>query len=164
MEAIPERKAIEARLRALWDYEKFTAPRKEGPNYFYTRNTGLQNQSVVYVTADPAQKGRVLLDPNGLSREGTMALSGMEPSPGGTLLAYAVSSAGSDWQVWRVRDVASGKDLPDAIRWCKFGAVAWTREGTGFFYVNYAAPRKGDLLKGVTKNPKLYFTVIQPEI
>ena len=155
--AIPERKAILERLRVLSNYEKFTAPRKEGRNYFYTHNAGLQNQAVVYVTTDPAREGRVLLDPNALSREGTMALSGMTPSPDGKLLAYAVSSAGSDWQVWKVKDVATGRDLPDEIQWCKFGAVAWTRKGTGFYYVNYAAPREGDALKGMTKGPRVRY-------
>lgn len=155
--AIPQRKAILERLRALQDYEKFTAPRKEGRNYFYSHNTGLQNQSVVYVTTDPAKQGRVLLDPNGLSREGTMALSGMSPSPDGRFVAYAVAAAGSDWKTWKVRDVATGRDLPDELQWTKFANVAWNGKGTGFFYVAYAAPGQGEALKGVTKSPKVRF-------
>jgi prolyl oligopeptidase len=155
--AIPQRKAIEDRLTALWNYEKFTAPQRDGRNWFYTHNTGLQNQAVVYVTQDPAKEGRVLLDPNTLSREGTMALSGRVTSPDGRKLAYAVSSAGSDWQIWHVKDVATGRDLPDELQWSKFRTVAWTRDGKGFFYVSYAAPREGDALKGVTKAPKIRF-------
>ncbi|WP_306598052.1 prolyl oligopeptidase family protein [Geothrix sp. 21YS21S-2] len=155
--AIPQRQAILERLRALQDYEKFTAPRKEGRNYFYSHNTGLQNQAVVFVTADPAKEGRVLLDPNGLSKEGTMALSGMSPSPDGRLVAYAVAAAGSDWKTWKVRDVATGRDLPDELQWTKFANVAWNRKGTGFFYVAYAAPGQGEALKGVTKSPKVRF-------
>jgi len=155
--AIPRRKAILERLRTLQDYEKYTAPRKEGRNYFYTHNTGLQNQAVVFVTTDPAKPGKVLLDPNTLSKEGTMALAGMSPSPDGKLVAYAVASAGSDWKTWKVRDVATGKDLPDELQWTKFANVAWNHKGTGFFYVAYAAPGQGDALKGVTKSPKVRF-------
>ncbi len=155
--AIPRRKAILERLQTLQDYEKYTAPRKEGRNYFYTHNTGLQNQAVVFVTTDPAKPGKVLLDPNTLSKEGTMALAGMSPSPDGKLVAYAVASAGSDWKTWKVRDVATGKDLPDELQWTKFANVAWNHKGTGFFYVAYAAPGQGDALKGVTKSPKVRF-------
>ncbi|BDU71053.1 prolyl oligopeptidase family serine peptidase [Mesoterricola silvestris] len=155
--AIPQRKAILERLRALQDYEKYSAPRKEGKNYFYSYNSGLQNQAVVYVTPDPAKAGKVLLDPNGLSKEGTMALAGMSPSPDGRLVAYAVAAAGSDWKTWKVRDVATGRDLPDELQWTKFANVAWNRKGTGFFYVAYAAPGQGEALKGVTKSPKVRF-------
>jgi prolyl oligopeptidase len=155
--AIPGRGKVLDRLKRLSDYEKFGIPHREGRNVFYTYNTGLQNQSVVYVTPDPAQKGRVLLDPNALSKEGTQALSGMDPSPDGKLLAYAVSSAGSDWKTWKVRDVATGRDLPDELQWSKFASVAWDHKGKGFYYVNYAAPREGDVLKGMTKNPRVRY-------
>ncbi len=111
----------------------------------------------MFVTTDPAKPGKVLLDPNTLSKEGTMALAGMSPSPDGKLVAYAVASAGSDWKTWKVRDVATGKDLPDELQWTKFANVAWNHKGTGFFYVAYAAPGQGDALKGVTKSPKVRF-------
>ncbi len=152
---IPERQAIADRLRALWNFEKYSAPRREGRNYFFTHNSGLQNQAVLFVATDPAAPGRVLLDPNTLSKDGTVALSGMVPSRDGKLLAYSVSSAGSDWQTWKVRDVATGLDLPDELQWSKFGSVAWDRKGKGFFYVNYEAPKEGDALKGMTKAPRI---------
>jgi prolyl oligopeptidase len=158
LEQIPERSAIQARLTRLWDYEKYSAPSKRGDAYFYTHNSGLQNQSVLYVTTSLRDKGRVLLDPNTLSADGTRSLSGMSVSEDGKRLAYAISEGGSDWQVWRVRDVATGKDLPDELRWIKNqGGVTWMKDGSGFYYGRYAAPKAGETLKGMNKFQKLYF-------
>src|ERR1700757_309883 len=109
---IPERKQINERLTALWDYEKFGVPSQEGGTYFFSKNSGLQNQSVVYVAAALPGEPRQLLDPNTLSADGTVALSGMAVTRNAKLLAYGLATAGSDWQEWKVREIASGKDLP----------------------------------------------------
>ncbi len=154
---IPQRATIRERMTRLWDFEKFSAPFKRGGRYFYSYNTGLQNQSVLYVTEDPKAKGRVLLDPNTLSKDGTVALSGASFTEDGGLMAYSVSVAGSDWQTWKVRDVATGKDLSDEIRWSKASGASWLKDGTGFFYSRYEAPKEGGALTGVNNNHLLYF-------
>jgi len=142
LEAIPARPQIKQRLTELWNYERFTVPIKRGERYFYMRNDGLQDQSVVYVASsmdDPAP--RVLIDPNGLSSDSSVAIAELVPSPDGRLLAYSLSD-GSDWRVWRVRDVASGADLPDTLRYLKFRDVAWTRDSRTLYYARY--PQRPD--------------------
>ena len=157
LEQIPQRAKIRERMTRLWDFEKFSAPFKRGKRYFYSYNTGLQNQSVLFVTEDPKAQGRVLLDPNTLSKDGTVALSGASFTEDGGLMAYAVSVAGSDWQTWKVRDVATGKDLPDEIRWSKASGASWLKDGSGFFYSRYETPKEGGALTGVNNNHLLYF-------
>ena len=154
--SIPERNAIKDRLTRLWNYEKYGVPFREGNRYFYTRNSGLQNQAVLYtVTALDAQP-QMILDPNTLSSDGTVALSGLQVSPDGKLLAYSLSSSGSDWQEWKVRDVETSKDLSDHLKWVKFSGVSWTRDGKGFFYSRYDEP-KSDALKATNYFQKIYF-------
>lgn len=157
LDAIPERGAIKARLTKLWNFERFGVPFKRGSYYFYNRNDGLQNQSVLFVTESLKESGRILLDPNTLSKDGTIALSSISASEDGKLLAYAISVGGSDWITWKVRDVASGKDLDDEIKWSKFSGASWMKDGSGFYYSAYAAPKAGDAMKGVNKNQKVYF-------
>ncbi|WP_257309264.1 prolyl oligopeptidase family serine peptidase [Geothrix fuzhouensis] len=157
LEQIPERSKIRERITRLWDFEKYSAPFKRGQRYFYSYNTGLQNQSVLFVTEDPKAAGRVLLDPNTLSKDGTVALSGASFTEDGRLMAYAVSVAGSDWQTWKVRDVATGKDLSDEIRWSKASGASWLKDGSGFFYSRYEAPKEGGALTGVNNHHLLYF-------
>jgi prolyl oligopeptidase len=157
LEAIPQRKAITDRLTKLWNYEKYGAPFRRGKRYFYTHNSGLQNQAVLFVTEKAEDKGRVLLDPNLLSKDGTAALSGLSASEDGALMAYSISTAGSDWQTWKVREVATGKDLPDEIRWSKFSGAAWLKDGSGFFYSRYDAPKDGGALTSLNKFQKVYF-------
>lgn len=154
--AIPERDPIKERLTKLWNYEKYGIPFKEGNRYFYTRNSGLQNQAVLYtVTALDAQP-QMVLDPNTLSSDGTVAVSGMQVSPDGNLLAYGLSASGSDWQEWKVRDVKTSKDLLDHLKWVKFSGVSWSRDGKGFFYSRYDEP-KGDTLKATNYFQKVYY-------
>lgn len=154
--AIPERNTLKERLTKLWNYEKYGIPFKEGNRYFYTRNSGLQNQAVLYtVTALDAQP-QVVLDPNSLSADGTVALSGMQVSPDGKFIAYSLSASGSDWQEWKVRDVETSKDLSDHLKWVKFSGASWTRDGKGFFYSRYDEP-KGDTLKSINYFQKVYF-------
>jgi len=156
LEAIPARASIKERLTKLWNYEKYGVPNKEGSRYFYTRNSGLQNQSVLYSVTSLDGQPQLLLDPNTLSTDGTVALSGMQISNGGKLLAYSLSASGSDWQEWKVRDVETGQDLSDDLKWVKFSGVSWTRDNSGFFYSRYDEP-KGDSLKGTNYFQKVYF-------
>jgi prolyl oligopeptidase len=157
LEKVPARAALRERLTRLMDYERFSSPFRKGHRYFYSRNSGLQPQSVVYVTDDPAREGRVLLDPNGLSSDGTVALAGLSVSDDGKRAAYAVADAGSDWITWRVRDVDTGKDRPDVVRWSKASGASWRKDGSGFYYSRFDAPREGDLLKGANQKHKVYF-------
>jgi prolyl oligopeptidase len=158
LDTIAERPAIKKRLTQLWDYEKFGIPSKEGNRYIYSRNSGLQNQSVLYKAdtlddADPA----VLIDPNTLSTDGTVALAGVSFSDDGNLMAYGIATAGSDWNEWRVRDVATSKDLPDVLKWIKFSGASWTKDGKGFYYGRFPEPKPGDDLKGANYYQKLYY-------
>jgi prolyl oligopeptidase len=154
---IPQRAAIRQRLTELWNYERYTVPFKEGGRYFYSRNDGLQNQSVLYTMKSLADKPRVLLDPNTLAADGTVALAGAAVSPNGKLLAYGTAASGSDWNEWKVRDIETGKDLDDHLKWVKFSATAWTHDGKGFFYSRYDEPREATKLADVNYFQKLYF-------
>lgn len=154
---IPAREALRRRLTELWDYEKFGVPLRRGGRYVYTYNNGLQNQSVLCWQEGLTGEARVLLDPNLLSNDGTVALMGYALSHDGALLAYGLSAAGSDWQEWRVREVTSGRDLDDHLRWVKFSGAAWTADGAGFFYSRYDAPPAGEAYRGANRNQKLFF-------
>jgi prolyl oligopeptidase len=156
LESIPARAELKDRLTKLWNYEKYGIPFKEGERYFYTRNSGLQNQAVLYTVTSLDAQPQLVLDPNTLSADGTVAVSGMQVSPDGKLLAYSLSASGSDWQEWKVRDVATGKDLSDHLKWVKFSGASWTRDSQGFFYSRYDEP-KGDTLKATNYFQKVYY-------
>ena len=128
---LPLRQELQDRLTDLWNYERRGAPWERGGRYFQFRNSGLQNQNVLYVMDTPQAEGRVLLDPNALSEDGTAALNNLAVSPDGSHLAYAVSSGGSDWQEWRVRDVQTGADLSDHLPDSKFSGAAWLPDSSG---------------------------------
>jgi prolyl oligopeptidase len=132
--AVPARESIREQLTGLWDYPRAGVPFERGGRWFQSRNPGLAAQPVLYVMDQPGETGRVLLDPNTLSADGTTAISGVFASDDGTLLAYATSDGGSDWLTWRVRDVATGSDHGDVIEWSKFSGAAWRGDGSGFFY------------------------------
>lgn len=157
LDQIPERAKLRERLMKLWNFERYGIPFKQGERYFYSKNDGLQNQSVLYVADSLDAAPRVLLDPNKLSSDGTVALSGYRLSEDGNLMAYGLSTSGSDWNEWKVRDVRTGADTGDHIKWVKFSSASWTKDGKGFFYSRYDAPKAGDALKGVNKFQKLYF-------
>jgi prolyl oligopeptidase len=157
LEAIPERRTIEKRLTELWDYERYGLPSKEGPRYVYSRNSGLQNQAVLYRAAGLDATPEVLLDPNTLSKDGTVALGSAHFSDDGSLMAWSAAEAGSDWIEWRVREVATGRDRDDLVRWSKFSGAAWKKDDSGFYYSRYDAPKPGDTLKGVNRYQKVYF-------
>ncbi|MET3133154.1 prolyl oligopeptidase [Oxalobacteraceae bacterium GrIS 1.11] len=157
LDRIPGREAIKRRLTALWDYERFSVPFKEGGRYFYSRNDGLQNQSALYTLAALDATPRLLLDPNTLAVDGTVALAGMAVSPNGHYLAYGTAASGSDWNEWQVRDIDTGKDLPDQLKWVKFSSASWTKDSSGFFYSRYDAPREATKLADINYFQKLYF-------
>jgi len=156
LEQIPERDEIRERLTKLWDYEKYGVPGKKGDRYFFSKNDGLQNQSVLYVADSLDAEPRVLLNPNTLSEDGTVALSGTSISEDGKLLAYGLAEAGSDWVEYRVRDIDTGKDLPDHLKWIKFSGAAWAKDGKGFYYSRYDEP-KGDKLQEANYFQKLCY-------
>ena len=157
LDQIAERKTIKERLTKLWNYERYDVPFKEGGRYFFTKNDGLQNQSVLYTSTSLTEMPRVLLDPNKLTADGTAALSGHSISDDGNYMAYGVATAGSDWQEWKVRDVRTAEDLSDHLRWVKFSSASWKKDGKGFFYSRYDEPKPGQQLKGVNYFQKLYY-------
>ncbi len=154
---IPERAKIKARLTELWNYERYSAPNKQGGKYFYTKNNGLQNQSVWYVSESVNDAGRVLLDPNTLSKDGTIALNGFTVSDDGKMLAYGLSSSGSDWVEWHFRDVETGKDLPDVLKDIKFSGASWSKDSKGVFYSRFPATDEKARLTSLNYNQKIYY-------
>ncbi|HXG59729.1 MAG TPA: S9 family peptidase, partial [Thermoanaerobaculia bacterium] len=157
LESLPHRSAIKERLTEAWNYEKYSIPVKEGGRYFFQKNDGLQNQSVLYVQNSLSDPPRVLIDPNGWSKDGTVALSGYAISDDGKHIAYRVAEAGSDWVTIKVMEIDSGKILPDEIRWVKFSGMSWTKDGKGFFYSRYPQPEQGATFQSLNKNQKLYY-------
>jgi prolyl oligopeptidase len=156
LEAIPARTAIRERLTKLWNYPRYGTPFRKARRYFFFKNDGLQNQAVLYKQPALDAAPEILLDPNLLSEDGTVALSTWAVSEDGRLLAYGTSSSGSDWEEFRVRDVATGRDLPDQLKWIKFSGASWTKNGTGFFYSRY--PEPGDkALTDVNRFQRLYY-------
>ena len=152
---ITYREQVNARLTQLWDYPKISAPFHKGGNYYVFKNDGLQNQSVAYIKSTIDSVERVILDPNTLSDDGTVALSDFSPSKDGKYIAYSISRGGSDWQEIYVKNIAGGNDLSDHIQWAKFTGISWLNDG--FFYSRYPEPEEGDALKGVNEHSKLYF-------
>ncbi|MGH7139206.1 MAG: S9 family peptidase, partial [Pirellulales bacterium] len=157
LEEIAERESIAGRLTELWNYEKYGVPTARGGRYFYSRNDGLQNQSVLYWAPALEAQPRVLLDPNELSKEGTISVSGLAIRDDGKLVAYGLASAGSDWQEWRVRNVEAGQDLDDHLKWVKFSGASWTNDGEGFYYSRYDEPKPDEELTGQNYFQKLYY-------
>jgi prolyl oligopeptidase len=155
---IPQRLEIKRRLTELWNFEKYSAPFKVAKKYYvFSKNDGLQNQSVYYkqdsLTAEPS----VLLNPNEWSKDGTIALTALAFSDDGATLAYGISEAGSDWSVVRLLDVTSGKKLDDELRWVKFSNLAWTHDNKGFFYSRFPEPKAGEKFQALSLNQKLYY-------
>ncbi|MFV8756470.1 prolyl oligopeptidase family serine peptidase [Nannocystaceae bacterium ST9] len=157
LESIEARAKIRAHLEKLWNVERWGTPSEYGGRYFFSKNDGLQNQSVLYWSDKLEGEPKLLLDPNTLSADGTTAVSATAISDDGKLMAYALADAGSDWNRWQVLEVATGKVLPDLIEWSKFTGVAWNHANTGFFYGAYDAPKQGDEYEGVNLNQKLFF-------
>jgi prolyl oligopeptidase len=158
LEKIGRRTAIRERLTKLWNYERFGVPSRHGSWTIFSKNDGLQNQAVIYKATSLTAVPEVLLDPNTLSTDGTVALAGLSFSEDGKYAAYSTSASGSDWMEWKVREVATGKDLADHIKWSKFSGASWKKDGSGFYYSAYDAPKEaGEAYKAVNKNQKVYF-------
>src|SRR5688572_13037516 len=141
LEKLPQRTAFRDRLTKLWNYERIGVPFKEGGRYFFSKNSGLQNQAVFYAQEKLGAEPRVLIDPNTLAKDGTVALTTTRVSKDGKWVAYGTAAAGSDWNEFRVRSVDTGQDTTDHIRWVKFSGASWTKDNKGFFYSRYPAPK-----------------------
>jgi len=158
---VPLRDWIARRVKRLWNFPKESAPvQVAGRRTFFRRNAGLQNQSVLYVQDSPSAKPRMLIDPNTLSPDGSVALADYEPSSDGRYLAYGLSVGGSDWETLHVLDVSTGKTLPDAVQWVKFSNTAWTNDDGGFFYSRYPTPPKGNAINQQVVDQQLYYHVL----
>jgi len=155
--AISGRDRIAERLTELWNYPKFSIPYFLGGRYVFGKNDGLQNQDVLYAQETLEDEPRVLLDPNRLSEDGTVALANLSFSDDGRYMMYGTSASGSDWQTLRVRDLRSNEDLPDKLEWIKFAPTAWTADGAGFFYARFDAPREGQAYQDQNKNQKVFY-------
>lgn len=157
LESIPQRKTIQKRLTELWNYEKFSAPSKSGGRYFFLKNDGLQNQSVMYKQETLEAEPSVLIDPNKWSKDGTVALGATSFSDDGRYVAYSVAESGSDWNVWRILEVETGRLLEDELRWVKFSGAAWTTDNKGFFYSRYDEPPKEAAFQRTNLNQKVFY-------
>ncbi len=160
LESVPRREIIRQRLTELWNYEKYGVPFRKGTHYFFSKNDGLQNQSVIYTLNKLDARPQILIDPNTFSTDGTVALTNYKVSENGQWVAYGLASGGSDWQEWRVRNVQTGQDLKDQLKWIKFSTPAWTHDHKGFFYSRYDEPKKDATLEGVNYYHKLYYHLL----
>ena len=158
LSALPQRAALRDRLTALWNYPRVTLPyRLANGVLFYRRNTGLQKQFVVLARSSPSTPAKVILDPNALSPDGSVALAQYEPAPDGRHVAYALSQGGADWQDVKVRQVRTGKDLDETLSWVRFSGLSWTRDGKGFFYSRYPARSDAEKLSAALEHQKVYY-------
>ena len=157
LDTLPGRDAFKARMTELYNYERFGLPTKAGARYFYSRNDGLQPQSVLYVREGLKGEGRVLIDPNIWAKDGATALAEWNPSEDGKHLLYSVQDGGTDWRIVRVKDVATGEDLSDEVRWVKFSALDWAKDGSGFYYSRFPEPEQGEAFQSLNENHSVYF-------
>ena len=157
LESIPQRKDIQRRLTELWNFERVSPPSQSGGRYFYSKNDGLQNQSVLYVLDSLTAVPRVLIDPNTWSQDGTVALGTVKVSPDGRYAAFGRQEAGSDWSNVRVLEVETGQELVDELKWIKFSSPEWTPDGNGFFYSRFPAPEEGQAFQNLNLNQQVYF-------
>ncbi|MCH1498108.1 MAG: prolyl oligopeptidase family serine peptidase [Akkermansiaceae bacterium] len=157
LDAIPGRQVLKNHLTKLWNVERLGVPSFEGGSYFFSKNNGLQNQSVLYSTKSLGIEPTVLLDPNTLSSDGTVALKSYEVSPDGKYLAYSTSASGSDWVEWQVREISSGKDLSDHLKWSKFSGASWSKDSKGFYYGRFPKPKDGDEMIAKNIHKKIYY-------
>ena len=153
---LPGRDVFKARMTQLFDYERFGVPVKKGGRYFYSRNSGLQNQAVLYVRDSVDGPGRVLIDPNGWSADGATALGEWRPSEDGSKMLYTIQDGGTDWRTIKVLDVVTGQILADTIEWVKFSGVGWAKDGSGFYYSAFPAPAEGAKFQALNENQKVY--------
>ncbi|AMV27953.1 Prolyl endopeptidase [Gemmata sp. SH-PL17] len=157
LESIPEREAIKKRITDLWNYEKISAPSRHNGRYFFFKNNGLQNQNVLYVQDTLDGDAKMLMDPNTWTKDGTVALAGLEVSDDAKLIAYGTAEAGSDWNTWKVFDVAAGKTRDDELKWVKFSSASWTKDNAGFYYSRFPEPKSGAAFQDLNVDMKLYY-------
>ncbi len=155
--ALPGRDVFEKRLRALFDYERMGVPQKAGTQIFYARNSGLQNQSTLWVRDARTGAERLLIDPNLWAKDGAAALAEWTPTEDGRLLAYSVQDGGTDWRTVKIIDVATGKVRDDEVRWVKFSRLAWKRDGSGFYYSRFPEPKEGGTFQSLNLNQSVWF-------
>ncbi|MEZ6126691.1 MAG: prolyl oligopeptidase family serine peptidase [Planctomycetaceae bacterium] len=160
LKKIPGRDAIEKRITELWNYEKISAPFKAGGRYYFFRNDGLQNQSVLLMQQTLADEPQVLIDPNSWSADGTVALSDAEFSDDGRYVAYGIQDGGSDWRTWRIMEIESRKVLDDELKWIKFSSISWTPDSKGFFYSRYNEPQEGATFQSLNLNQKVFYHIV----
>ena len=154
---LPGRDTLKARITELTDYERFGLPTEKGGRYFYSRNDGLQNQSVLYVRDGLDGEARVLIDPNDWSEDDATALAGYTITEAGDKLAYLIQDGGSDWRTVKVLDVATGDVLDDTVEWVKFSGLDWAKDGSGFYYSRFPATGEGETFQALNKNHRVYF-------
>ncbi len=157
LERLPHRAALLARLTQLWDFPRTDLPLREAGQLFFRRNTGLQKQAPLYRQFSLSAEPELLLDPNALSVDGSVSLAAWSPSPDGRYLAYALSQGGADWAEVRVREIATGKDLADVVRWFRFSGISWTKDGLGFFYARFPEPPAGRALEAELRNHQVHY-------
>lgn len=157
LDTLPGRDSFKKRMTELYNYERFGLPTKAGTRYFYSRNDGLQPQSVLYVREGLKGEGRVLIDPNAWAKDGATALGEWNPSEDGKHLLYSVQDGGTDWRIVRVKDVATEQDLSDEVRWVKFSSLDWAKDGSGFYYSRFPEPAKGAAFQSLNENHAVYF-------
>ncbi|MGH9199323.1 MAG: S9 family peptidase, partial [Acidimicrobiia bacterium] len=157
LEKLPLREHFNTRLTELWNYARVSVPIVKGGKLFYSRNTGLQRQSPIFVRTSVTAPPSLVIDPNIISEDGSVSLSQWMPSPDAKLLAYGLAEGGADWNTVRVRDIASGKDLPDEVRWMRFSSISWTNDNKGFFYSRYPEPPKNKVLEAALSGHALYY-------
>ncbi len=156
LESIKLRQPITDRLTKLWNYERFGTPYKKGGRYFYSKNDGLQNQSVVYTMTSLQAEPKALIDPNRWSDDGTIALTGTAVSDDGKYIAYGAAKSGSDWNTWKVKEIESGRDLDDELNWIKFSNVEWDKDGEGLYYSRFDEPEEGAAFQSLNVNQKVF--------
>jgi prolyl oligopeptidase len=157
LDQLPGREALKARMTELYNYERFGIPEQKGGRYFYQRNSGLQNQSPLYVRESVNGEPRLLIDPNGWSQDGATALAEWVPSEDGKYLLYSVQDGGTDWRTVKVLDVATGKPTADEVKWVKFSNLSWAKDGSGFLYSRFDEPAAGQTFQSLNQNQKVYF-------
>jgi prolyl oligopeptidase len=157
LSGLPLREHFKKRITALWNYPKVSIPVREGGRYFFQRNSGLQRQAPLYMRENLAADSTLVLDPNMLSPDGSLSLTQWMPSPDGRHLAYGISEGGADWRTIYVRDVDTGKDLPDYVKWMRFSGISWTKDSKGFFYSRYPEPPEGKVLEAALTGQAVYY-------
>jgi prolyl oligopeptidase len=157
LEQLPHRDHLKRRLTELWDFSRTTLPVVERGRLFYTKNSGLQRQSPIYVRSGVADPPALVLDPNLLSPDGSISLAQYAPSPDARLVVYAVAQGGADWETLRIRNVATGEDLGDVISWVRFSELSWTHDSNGFFYSRYPEPPAGKVLEAALAHQAVYY-------